>query len=135
MRIYLILETRKMSNLSNSQKLILQWNTVISLQCHFSLSNYEISRLIGMSESEYQDSFIRFKAILSDDQLDRLSYLMSIRTSLLNIFSKDDNAYDWIRLPSSDIPFKGKQPLDFMLEDGQGNLIAVARYLKQKANQ
>lgn len=125
-------EIMTMSNLSNSRKIILQWKTMISLQNHFSLSNNEMSILVDMSESEYQDGYINLDTLLTENQLDRLSCLMSIRASLLNIFSKDEDAYAWIRLPSSDNPFKGNTPIDYILAN-EDNLMKTVAYLESSA--
>ncbi len=69
------------------------------------------------------------RGALSDDELDRLSYIVGIYTAL-NILYNPENTLRWLRHPGgSDMPWGEMSPLEYMLT---GKLVALAdvrRYL------
>jgi hypothetical protein len=68
-------------------------------------------------------------ARLSDDQLDRLSYLLGIYKALHIIFTRPEQADSWIRRPNDAPPF-GRKPAAATLFSGKmEDLMRVRRYL------
>ena len=65
---------------------------------------------------------------LSDDELDRLSYIIGIYTALKILFS-DRNAKLWLHNNNQDPLFCGKSPLNYMLSGKLVALSDVRRYL------
>ncbi len=68
-------------------------------------------------------------ARLSDDQLDRISYLLGIYKALHIIFTRPEQADSWIRRPNEAPPFGGKQAATVMFSGKMEDLMRVRRYL------
>lgn len=81
------------------------------------------------SRSRFYEMARTQKGSLSDDELDRLSYLLGIYAAL-NTLYKPENTVLWLKNPSgADSIWRGLSPLDYMLS---GKLVALAdvrRYL------
>jgi uncharacterized protein (DUF2384 family) len=69
------------------------------------------------------------RARLSDDQLDRISYLLGIYKALHILFIRPEQADSWIRRPNSSIPFGGRPAADLLFSGRMLDLIRVRRYL------
>jgi uncharacterized protein (DUF2384 family) len=69
------------------------------------------------------------RARLSDDQLDRISYLLGIYKALHILFTRPEQADSWIRRPNSAIPFGGKPAAELIFSGRMLDLIRVRRYL------
>lgn len=69
------------------------------------------------------------RARLSDDQLDRVSYLLGIYKALHVLFTRPEQADSWIRRPNAAMPFGGKPAADLMFSGRIEDLIRVRRYL------
>lgn len=69
------------------------------------------------------------KARLSDDQLDRVSYLLGIYKALHVLFTRPEQADSWIRRPNAAPPFGGKPAAALMFGGRLEDLIRVRRYL------
>lgn len=69
------------------------------------------------------------RARLSDDQLDRVSYLIGIYKALHIVFTRPEQADGWIRRPNSAAPFGGKPAAELLFSGRMDGLIAVRRYL------
>jgi uncharacterized protein (DUF2384 family) len=68
-------------------------------------------------------------ARLSDDQLDRLSYLLGIYKALHIIFTRPEQADTWIRRPNEAPPFGGKPAAQILFSGKMEDLMRVRRYL------
>jgi uncharacterized protein (DUF2384 family) len=68
-------------------------------------------------------------ARLSDDQLDRISYLFGVYKALHIIFTRPEQADSWIRRPNEATPFGGKSAADLMFSGHMEDLLRVRRYL------
>jgi hypothetical protein len=68
-------------------------------------------------------------ARLSDDQLDRLSYLLGIYKALHIIFTRPEQADSWIRRPNDAPPFGGKPAAATLFSGKMEDLMRVRRYL------
>lgn len=69
------------------------------------------------------------RARLSDDQLDRISYLLGIYKALHILFTRPEQADSWIRRPNSAVPFGGRPAAELMFSGRMLDLIRVRRYL------
>ena len=69
------------------------------------------------------------KARLSDDQLDRISYLLGIYKSLHIVFTRPEQADTWIRRPNDAPPFGGKPAASVLFSGRMEDVIRVRRYL------
>ena len=68
-------------------------------------------------------------ARLSDDQLDRLSYILGIYKALHIIFTRPEQADSWIRRPNDAPPFGGKPAAATLFSGKMEDLMRVRRYL------
>ncbi len=69
------------------------------------------------------------RARLSDDQLDRISYLLGIYKALHILFTRPEQADSWIRRPNSSVPFGDRPAADLLFSGRMLDLIRVRRYL------
>jgi uncharacterized protein (DUF2384 family) len=69
------------------------------------------------------------RARLTDDQLDRVSYLLGIYKALHIVFTRPEQADSWIRRPNAAPPFGGKPAADLIFSGRMEDLIRVRRYL------
>ncbi|MCB1858601.1 MAG: DUF2384 domain-containing protein [Gammaproteobacteria bacterium] len=66
---------------------------------------------------------------VSDDELDRLAYVIGIYAAL-NILYNPENCLRWLGNPSkADSLWRGQSPLTYMLDGGMAALVDVYRYL------
>lgn len=87
--------------------------------------------LLGISSvttfNDYQNNPDR---AIKVEQLERISYLISIHISLRNFFNTTDNhAYQWINKPNFAAPFDGKSALEYMLQGRVVDITDVRNYL------
>ncbi|MEA2666464.1 MAG: hypothetical protein QOI11_3408 [Candidatus Eremiobacteraeota bacterium] len=68
-------------------------------------------------------------ARLSDDQLDRISYLLGVYKALHIIFTRPEQADTWIRRPNEAPPFGGKPAAAVLFSGKMEDLMRVRRYL------
>jgi hypothetical protein len=68
-------------------------------------------------------------ARLTDDQLDRLSYLFGIYKALHIIFPRPEQADTWLRRPNAAPPFGGKPAAELLFSGKMEDLARVRRYL------
>ena len=66
---------------------------------------------------------------LSQDTLERVSYLLGIYKALRILFTSKDQANSWIHRENSANLFAGKSALDFMLHGKMANLFETRKYL------
>ena len=66
---------------------------------------------------------------LSDDELDRLAYIISIY-SVLNVLYNEENCRLWLNNPSETTSiWKGQSPMEYILTGKMAALVDVYRYL------
>jgi uncharacterized protein (DUF2384 family) len=68
-------------------------------------------------------------ARLSDDQLDRISYLVGIYKALHILFTRPEQADSWLRRPNTAQPFGGRPAAELMFSGRMEDMIRVRRYL------
>jgi Protein of unknown function (DUF2384) len=66
---------------------------------------------------------------LSDDQLDRISYLLGIYKALHIIFTRPEQADTWIRRSNEAPPFGGKPAAAILFSGKMEDMMRVRRYL------
>ena len=86
--------------------------------------------LLGLPRSTY---FKYLKepgaARLSQDTLERISYVLGIYKALQILLPRKDAANKWVKQPNKAAEFKGSSPLALMLGGKVANLYHVRRYL------
>jgi Antitoxin Xre/MbcA/ParS C-terminal toxin-binding domain len=87
-------------------------------------------KLLG---SPPRSSFYRWKqgkeAALSQDTLERVSYILGIYSALQVLLPRPDAADSWIRKPNTAPLFGGGSALDRMMSGQVGDLFLVRQYL------
>jgi hypothetical protein len=83
-------------------------------------------------------TYCRYKKLpearLSDDLIERISYLMGIHRSLRTIFSNQpDRAYQWVKKPNKAEPFNGQSALQFILTGRVNELSELRSYLDEQS--
>ena len=84
------------------------------------------------------ESEASFQVMLSDpseyvfnqEQIDRMSYILNIYTSLHTLINNAVRADDWVNLPNSAPLFDGKPTIEFIKKGKVSDLELVARYLQ-----
>lgn len=66
---------------------------------------------------------------LSNDTLERISYVLGIHKALRILFPDEDRAVAWVRKANDAEPFNGHSALDWMLRGRVVDLVDVRRYL------
>lgn len=79
-------------------------------------------------------SYYKFKkdpaaAQLSNDQLERLSYLLNIHASLRTLFENPENIYGFMSLINHNPYFNGRRPLELLSTGHFGTLYEVHKQL------
>lgn len=85
-------------------------------------------QILKLSKSSYH----KFKsnphsANLTDDQLERVSYLLNIHQALRIVFSNPKNVTDFMSMPNHNDFFAGRTPLSIIESGKFGDLYEVAR--------
>ena len=101
-----------------------------SIATEWNLSNEQMMGLLGNPSRSRFYAMKRGDAVnLSDDELDRLSYVANIYAAL-NILYKPHNVLLWLRnARSADSPWRGRSPLLHITSGKMESLIDVSRYL------
>ncbi len=104
--------------------------TVFRIAEAWDLSNKEQMRLLG---SPPKSTFYRWKqgqkVVLSQDTLERISYILGIYSALQMVLPRPEAADAWIKKPNSAPIFGGRSALDRMLSGQVGDLYIVRQYL------
>lgn len=96
----------------------------------WSLGNKERIKLLG---NPPKSTFYRWKqgenVVLSQDTLERLSYIFGIYAALQVLLPKPEAAHAWIKKPNSAPLFGGRSALERMLSGQVADLYIVRQYL------
>ena len=116
--------------ISNSNVSVPALRTLFRIVNLWGLSNKEQIKLLG---NPPKSSFYRWKhgdnVTLSQDTLERLSYIFGIYSALQVLLPKPEAADAWIRKPNAAPLFGGRSALDRMLSGHIGDLYIVRQYL------
>ena len=99
-------------------------NILSSWKC----SAAQTQQILKLSKSSYH----RFKkdtstTHLTDDQLERVSYLLNIHQALRSVFSHPQNVTDFMSMPNHNDYFAGRTPLAIIESGKFGDLYEVAK--------
>ncbi len=90
----------------------------------------EQMKLLGISA---RSTFFKWKknqdALLSQDTIERISYMLGIYKALHIIFSDRYSADSWLRRPNTNPLYGGRPPLDRMLSGRVADLYVVRQHL------
>jgi hypothetical protein len=104
--------------------------TVFRIADTWGLSNKEQIKLLG---SPPKSSFYRWKqgkeVVLSQDTLERISYILGIYSALQVLLPRPEAADSWIKKPNTAPLFGGRSALDRMVSGQVGDLYLVRQYL------
>jgi hypothetical protein len=104
--------------------------TAFRIFAAWGLSNKEQIKLLG---NPPKSTFYRWKqgesAALSQDALERLSYIFGIYSALQLLLPRPDAADAWIRKPNTAPLFGGRSALERMLSGQVADLYIVRQYL------
>jgi len=104
--------------------------TVFRILAAWGLSNKEQMKLLG---NPPKSTFYRWKqgegVVLSQDTLERLSYILGIYSALQVLLPKPDAADAWIKKPNAALLFGGHSALARMLSGQVADLYVVRQYL------
>jgi hypothetical protein len=76
-----------------------------------------------------QEAADHHSVTLPFDTLMRLSALFGIHKGLRIVLNSEPEVAEWLRQPSSVVPFRGKSALEMMTEGGFEGLIQVRRFV------
>lgn len=99
-------------------------NILMSWGC----STSQAQHILKLSKSSYH----KFKthpssANLTDDQLERVSYLLNIHQALRIVFSNPENVSGFMKMPNHNDFFAGRSPLSIIESGKFGDLYEVAK--------
>lgn len=104
--------------------------TVFRILAAWGLSNKEQTRLLG---NPPKSTFYRWKqgegVVLSQDTLERLSYILGIYSALQVLLPRPEAADAWIKKPNAAPLFGGRSALARMLSGQVADLYVVRQYL------
>ena len=91
-------------------------------------STQQTQSILKVSNSSYHKyKATPEKANLSDDQLERVSYLLNIHSALRIVFSNPDNVKGFMSLKNNNDFFAGRTPLEVIASGKFGDLYEVAK--------
>jgi len=105
----------------------------IALKAFFNITSFwniteeEKKILLGVTSSSYFNWKRNLNGILSNDQLDRISYVVGIYKNLNVLFTNKKQANEWIKKSNS--AFNDKSALEVMLQGKIMDLALVRGYL------
>lgn len=105
--------------------------TFFNIAKAWKLNNTQMCILLGVST---ESTFYNWKrnpehAILSNDTIERLSYIFGIYKALQILLPNPIIADNWVNYPNSNILFNGQKPIARMLQGQVADLYMVRRYL------
>lgn len=83
----------------------------------------------GVSRQTYHNWKAGKVAVLTRDQLERISLVLGVLKGLRLVFAEDAHGIRWLKAANEDAIFRGGSPLDLMVDGGIGGLHEVRRYL------
>ena len=83
----------------------------------------------GVSRQTYHNWKSGKVAVLTRDQLERISLVLGVLKGLRLVFAEDAHGIRWLKAANEDVIFRGRSPLDLMVDGGIGGLHDVRRYL------
>ena len=86
----------------------------------------QAQKILGLNRATYFKYKKAPEAVnLSQDQLERLSYVINIHAALRVVFDNPENVYGFIKMPNHNPYFNGKTPLELISTGHFANLYEV----------
>jgi len=90
-----------------------KWGCSTEQQCH----------ILSMKKSTfYKNREAVDSARLTDDQLERISYILNMHAALRTVFDNPDNVYGFMSMENKNPYFNGRAPLDIIATGNFGSL-------------
>ncbi|MFN5539420.1 MAG: antitoxin Xre/MbcA/ParS toxin-binding domain-containing protein [Candidatus Melainabacteria bacterium] len=125
-----LIENRAANNLSKQSEVALK--TFFRIAELWNLSLSEQLTLLGLRETQ-KSTLYKWKQdgskSLSQDTLERISYILGIYKSLQILFPSEESADAWIKKPNKASIFGGGSALERMLSGNISDLYVVRAYL------
>ncbi|OGT55184.1 MAG: hypothetical protein A3F43_01840 [Gammaproteobacteria bacterium RIFCSPHIGHO2_12_FULL_42_10] len=99
------------------------------IACKWQLSTEQERRLLGVAPATFYRWKKKRTGSLSQDTLERISYILGIYKNLRILLPTEDAAHAWIKKPNQAPLFGGKSALDKLLVGRVIDLADVRRYL------
>ncbi|MBA6225210.1 MULTISPECIES: antitoxin Xre-like helix-turn-helix domain-containing protein [unclassified Colwellia] len=90
--------------------------------------------ILGLSKSSYYRFNHNESASLSNDQLERISYIANIHQALKMVFSNPDNVYGFMAMKNDNPYFNGHSPLSLISSGNFGTLYEVFKRIDAMRN-
>lgn len=103
-------------------------NAFVTLAKRWALSNAEAAQLLGVSPSSWNRIKRGRRAVLTQDQLTRISTLVGVYKGLHLLFA-DSAADRWPRYRNSGPLFENGTPIEVMMQGGIPRMLEVRRYV------
>jgi len=68
---------------------------------------------------------------LSQDQVERISYILNIHAGLSTLFSNPENIYGFMNMVNHNEPFNGTRPIDVICNEKNNHLKVVMSHIDQ----
>jgi hypothetical protein len=93
----------------------------------------ERSKLLGGPSRTTLYNYSKLNPVkLSNDTMERISYVLGIYKALQLLYPTHERANRRIRLKTSDVPFCGKSPMEFMTQGSMMHLMMTRQYFDAK---
>ncbi|WP_076416847.1 hypothetical protein [Shewanella sp. UCD-KL12] len=105
--------------------------TVLNILIKWQCSKHQIACLLLVpADFEVQD----LEAMsFSQEQQERVSYILNIHAGLRSIFSNPENIYGFMNMSNHNPPFNGDKPIDFLMNGGNAEFEAVIKSIDSLA--
>ena len=90
--------------------------------------------ILGLTKSSYYRFQNNESATLSNDQLERISYIANIHQALKMVFSNPDNVYGFMAMKNDNPYFNGNSPLSLISTGKFGTLYEVFKRIDAMRN-
>ncbi len=118
--------TKPLTQKPKASKASVGLKAVFTIFAKWGCSNEQIQHILRISRA----AFYKYReqpesARLSEDQLERISYVLNIHATLRMVFSNNENIYGYMKMPNHNPYFEGKAPLDIISSGSFGSLYEV----------
>ncbi|MFT5758643.1 MAG: hypothetical protein ACI9LM_003389 [Alteromonadaceae bacterium] len=112
--------------ITNSSKSAVGLKTAFNILAKWQCSNEQMQHILRVSRA----AFYKYReqpasARLSDDQLERISYILNIHATLRVVFSNSENVYGYMKMANGNPYFSGRTPLDIISSGSFASLYEV----------
>ncbi len=119
-----MLTTQTNQNIDNQAGAALK--VVLNIFNKWSCTGAEKEAILGMSHSTFHRNVKDpLNAKLSNDQIERISYILNIHQALRMVFSNNENIYGFMRMENHNPYFNGKTPMELIATGSFGALYEV----------